>query len=200
MPPTTGRFVNSPLLGDRAPNVYERFVKSLLLPGDVAECGVYLGETSRELARYLDEHGIDKRLHMFDTFEGFPAIITDEERSLAEGDELGAGRFYGTLEAVFEQMSGAGRYEIHCGNFSDTFAAFSRPLCFIHADADLYQSTVEIIRLADRCLVPGGHIVFDDYDNPRFPGINLAIERHLSRESYLVTPSPATIQCFATKR
>jgi O-methyltransferase len=195
-----GSFANSPLLGERAANVYEWFVKSLHLPGDAAECGVYRGETSRELVRYLDENRLDKCLHMFDTFKGFPEVITSEERALAEGHELGVGRFHGPLEAALEQMSGASRYKIHRGLFSETFPAFSGPLCFIHADADLYQSTVEIIRLADRCLVPGGHIVFDDYDNPLFPGINLAIERHLSRERYAVTPSPATIQCFATRR
>lgn len=195
-----GRFVNSPLLGERAANVYEWFVKSLHLPGDAAECGVYRGETSRELVRYLDENRVPKCLHMFDTFEGFPEVITAEERALAVGEELGVGRFFGPLEAVLEQMSGAVRYRLHRGLFSETFAGFSEPLCFIHADADLYESTADIIRLADRCLVPGGHVVFDDYDNRLFPGVNLAIERHLSPERYVVTPSPATIQCFATRR
>lgn len=194
------QFANSSLLGSRAQNVYEWFLASLHLAGDVAECGVFKGETSRELVRYLEDNQIPKRVHMFDTFEGFPEIITAEEKARAEGDELGTGRYLAPLETVIERMARFSQYKIHKGLFAFTFADFSESLCFIHADADLYQSTVEVIHLADKCLVPGGRIVFDDYDNAFFPGIKMAIEKYLSPEKYIITPSASSIQCFAIKR
>jgi hypothetical protein len=46
-----------------------------------------------------------------------------------------------------------------------------------------------VIALADRCLVPGGTIVFDDYASEMFPGVGLAIRRHLDLRSYDVTPA-----------
>ena len=58
MAPDSARFPQSWLLGDRAPNVYSWFLKSLHLPGDVAECGVFTGETSRELVKHLEEERI----------------------------------------------------------------------------------------------------------------------------------------------
>jgi O-methyltransferase len=137
---------------------------------------------------------------MFDSFEGFPEVITAEESALATGDELQAGNLFSPLETVLHNMEGLRKYVVHKGFFSETFSDFSAPLCFIHADADLYQSTVEIIRLADKCLVPGGHIVFDDYNNPYYPGVSLAVDKYLCSENYLVVRSPKTIQCFATRR
>jgi O-methyltransferase len=194
------RFSPSPLLGARAENVYSWFLKSLEYPGDVAECGVFRGETSRELATYLEEIGSDKILHMFDSFEGFPEIFTDEERLLAVGQEIERGKYRCPLEETLRVIGPLRRYKLHKGLFSETFATFSKPLCFVHADADLYESTAQIIRLAYRCLVPGGHIVFDDYGNQYFPGVRLAVDRHLSLDDYIITPSIETIQCFATKR
>lgn len=199
MIPHLEQFAGSEFLGARAVNVYSWFLQSLHLPGDVAECGVFKGETSRELLRFLEGNKIPKNLHMFDTFEGLPSLITAEERRLARGEELNVGQYRARLEEVTNIMSGLNRYKIHKGLFSDTFADFSEPLCFIHADADLYQSTKEIILLADKLLVPGGHIVFDDYNNDLFPGVSLAIERHLNPKKYLIVPSTTSIQCFVTK-
>jgi O-methyltransferase len=199
MPSDSWQFDHSWLLGDRAQNVYSWFLESLHLSGDVAECGVFTGETSRELVKYLEEHRIPKTVHLFDGFEGLPNVITDEEAFMAVGDQLRQGHFCSTMESVVENMGSLRQYVIHPGLFSETFAGFKSPLSFIHADADLYESTVDIIRLADRCLVPGGHIVFDDYDNRFFPGVSLAIERNLDPHRYAIEPCPATIQCFATK-
>jgi hypothetical protein len=196
----SGKFAYSSLLGSRAENVYTWFLKSLDLPGDVAECGVYLGETSRELVRYLDSEGISKIVHMFDSFEGFPDVVTSEEKDLSTWPELKTGQYACSFETVRQQMNGLHRFKIHQGTFSETFKQFSKRLCFIHADGDLYESTVATIHLANRVLTTGGHIVFDDYNNPRLPGVKLAVERYLSPQAYEITPSQNTIQCFATKR
>ncbi len=50
------QFASSEFLGPRAVNVYSWFLRSLHLPGDVAECGVFQGETSRELVKFLEEN------------------------------------------------------------------------------------------------------------------------------------------------
>lgn len=193
-------FAYSSLLGGRAEHVYEWFLKSLHLPGDVAECGVYGGATSRELVRHLEENGLAKTVHMFDTFEGFPDAVTDEEKGLSTWAELGQGQYACPLDEVVRAMAPFTRYRIHRGMFADTFAAFDAPLCFIHSDGDLYQSTIDTIELADRLLVAGGCIVFDDYNNPRLPGVRLAVERFLNPRDYEIMPAQNTIQCYAVKK
>ena len=192
-------FAHSRMLGARADAVYARFLRCLNVPGDVAECGVYEGETSHEMVKYLERHAIRKTVHLFDSFEGLPDLITPFERATTTWEGLAPGQFRSSLDIVLRRMGAARQYAIHRGLFAETFADFSEPLCFIHADADLYRSTVEIIELADRCLVRGGAIVFDDYGAPSFPGIRRAIEERLDRRRYATVASPETSQYFGTK-
>jgi SAM-dependent methyltransferase len=193
-------FHRSPVLGDRADGLYEWFRRSLDVPGDIAECGVFAGDTSRELVRYVEHAGIDKVLHMFDTFAGLPPIVTEHERAQPSGGTVRPGLFRCDRDTVVARMGTLRRYVLHEGLFSETFATFDLPLCFIHADADLYVSTLDVIRLADRCLSPGGRIVFDDYCNPEFRGVTRAVDEALDPRRYDVVRSPETLQCFATRR
>jgi hypothetical protein len=185
-----GLFPPSRSLGHRAPHLYRRFVRSLRLDGDVAECGVYTGTTSKQFVR-----------HLLDTFEGFPDVLTEPDRAgTATSWLLGPGKLACPVAEVVRRMDGMTGFRIHRGCFSETFREFSAPLCFIHSDADLYRSTAEVIELADRCLVPGGTIVFDDYGSELFPGVGLAIRQHLDLRTYEAIPSRRTLQFVAVKR
>src|SRR5262245_36572314 len=42
------------------------------IPGDDIECGSYRGATALLLAWLGDHHGLDRRVHMLDTFAGMP--------------------------------------------------------------------------------------------------------------------------------
>lgn len=188
----------------RANNVYALFVDALRLEGDVAECGVYDGGTSVEMVRLLEEAEIDKTVHLFDTFDGFPDVMTDEERQfsnqLFDWWNLSPGALRCPVEIVRGAMTGYTKYAIHQGTFAETFPQFNTPLCFIYADADLYQSTVEIVRLADRVLVKDGIVVFDDYGDGRFPGVTQAVSECLDDGAYRFYVSADTHQAYAVKR
>jgi hypothetical protein len=196
-----GLFPPSRSLGPRAPALYRLFVGSLPLAGDVAECGVYTGTTSKQFVRHLQDQGIDKVVHLFDTFEGFPAVLAECDIAGTATTWLAKpGNLACPVGEVVRRMDGMAGYRVHKGPFSETLADFAEPLCFIHADADLYRSTAEVIDLADRCLVPGGTIVFDDYGSELFPGVGVAIRRHLDLRKYDATPSRRTLQFVAVKR
>ncbi len=51
------------------------------IPGDFAELGVYKGDT----ARVIHHCAPDRKLHLFDTFEGFPQKDLKEETGKASG-------------------------------------------------------------------------------------------------------------------
>ena len=45
----------------------------LMLPGDVAEFGVYSGGSAYIIATFIAINAPGKRLHLFDSFEGLPS-------------------------------------------------------------------------------------------------------------------------------
>lgn len=199
-------FRPSPWLGERANLVFTAFVCALEMPGDIAECGVYQGHTSHEFVRFLEEREINKTVHMFDSFTGFPDTLLLEEEDLSrpgsDWADLSPGAMGCPVGAVrhFMQDFSRSRYEIHKGFFCDTLPKFDEPLCFIHADADIYTSTVEIIQFADRVLIPGGLMIMDDYNHPRFPGVKAAVYQYLDSARYEMYPSTDFKQAFIIKR
>lgn len=217
--PMTEPFVfhASQLLGDRAFPLYASFMACMSLPGDVAECGVFAGQTALELALYMRWRGLDKWLHLFDTFTGFPDVATDEEKAMFDpalpwsnatagtfdpAIRSDDGTFVHGMDAVQKFMEGSGsdRYTLYPGMFSDTLPQFHKPLCWIHADGDLYQSTIDIIKFADRVLMPGGCMVIDDYGHPRFPGVQRATTEYIDLDRYVFFESLDLRQAFAIKR
>lgn len=197
-------FGASPWLMERAETVYRLFMMSLGMEGDVAECGVYQGHTSRNMVGFLECIGVPKVLHMFDSFQGLPGSMIDEERAVSKDGsdwaDLGEGAMACSESAVRHFMRPYTRFEIHPGFFCETLPQFDGPLCFIHADADMYVSTVEIIQFADRVLVPGGVVVFDDYGSEHFPGVKIAVMQFLDLTQYEFYPIDGARQGMAIKR
>lgn len=120
--------------------------------------------------------------HGFDSFEGLPTDWDNgqllEDKSLAfTAGKFDLGGVTPELALTQSKLNGKLNQEasrnivLHQGWFSDTVPAFfdthTGPIAFVHADADLYGSTLEF--LDEMCkrnlLVPGSVIVFDEYTN-----------------------------------
>ena len=125
--------------------------------GLVLEFGVYQGNSLRRIAAQV---GQDRRVYGFDSFEGLPEDWTDFQRK---------GRFsLGGVAPEFDEPNVSlvpGWFERTLPSF---LAAHAGPARFIHADADLYASTVTILGALRERIVPGTIIVFDEYFN--YPG------------------------------
>lgn len=128
-------------------------VREVRLPGDFLELGVFKGQCARFLHARMPA---DRTLYLLDSFEGLPE------------DWLGTwnkGAFALAPEdiPVFE----AANVEVVRGWFSDTVegvaARLQAPLALIHADADLYSSTLEALAGLDTRIAPGTVILFDEY-------------------------------------
>ncbi len=158
----------SPLLGlNRTLALHHVLDTVLHLPGDVAECGVGDGRTAAGLVWHVEKWAPKKTVHLFDTFTGLPEC---------EGTGT-KGQYAHSVDEVTERLAGLNQWQIHEGLFADTLC--QQPMCLIHADADLYSSTCEIIGWAKKVLVLGGAIVFDDYHNPEYPGVTKAVDELL---------------------
>ncbi len=141
-------------------HVYHWLKIATKVPGDLAECGAGEGHTSASILTALNEFGESrKQLHLFDRFDG-------------------------VLNEVKERLAPFQNYEIHAGEFAETFHDFRKPLCFIFADGTFYKSIAETIRLADKTLVTGGIIMFHDVGNRFCLGVDAAIQECLREDMY----------------
>ncbi|MGH9521612.1 MAG: TylF/MycF/NovP-related O-methyltransferase [Terriglobales bacterium] len=145
------------------------------VPGDVVECGVAGGGSAVVLGAsgLLDVE--DRDLWLFDSFQGLPAPgERDGPRSMRLQGECAADQE--DVAAVLRE-AGVPPKKTHLvgGWFAATFPE-SRiyRVCFLHIDADWYDSVKLCLdRFYDR-LSRGAVVVLDDYDD--WPGCRSALE------------------------
>ena len=147
---------------------YARLCASLA--GDAAELGVYKGGSAMLIAAAYAQSG--KPVHLFDTFSGMPA-----PDSIKDHPSHQRGEFHKTsLEAVAEFLHGFPGVQFHAGVFPDSAASLRDcRFGFVHVDAVIFQSVHDACEFFYPRMVPGGVMLFDDYDSPNCPGAELAI-------------------------
>jgi O-methyltransferase len=162
------------------------------LPGEFAEVGVYKGGTARLLAETL--RGVNKTLHLFDTFGGMPA--TDDIHDIHR-----AGDFAQTsLTAVKSYLADFSRVEFHPGLFPQTADAVTGcRFAMVHIDVDIHRSVQDCCEFFYERMNPGAMMVFDDYGVTSCPGAKVAVDDFFrdKPEKPLYLP---TAQALAIKR
>lgn len=122
------------------------------LDGDIAEVGTASGGS----ARLISEFSGDRRIHLFDTFEGLPRPGDLDVR-------FNQGSYACSLEDVTHYLQGC-RVEFHKGYFPESASSIQAcRFSFVHLDVDLYQSTLDSLRFFYPRLTPGGIIITHDY-------------------------------------
>ena len=149
--------------------IYQMAKHASMMPGDVAEVGVYKGGTARVLAKTIEPQ--QKTLHLFDTFSGMPA--TDSNKDLhKEGD------FHDTsLEMVKAYLSDCNNLKYYPGVFPATAEAVEEiSFCLVHIDVDIYDSVMDCCKFFYARMQRGGIMIFDDYGFITCPGAKLAVD------------------------
>jgi hypothetical protein len=122
------------------------------------EFGVFQGESTRYWARALRHP--EATLHGFDSFEGLPEDLDDA------GGGLRKGRFAtGRQAPVIDDP----RVSFFKGWFEDTLRGYVPPehdVLFIMIDADLYSSTICVLRHLRPWIRRGTYVYFDDLSRP----------------------------------
>jgi len=151
--------------------LHEQALQVSSLRGEAAEVGVYKGGTAKIMAKAMP----GRTVNLFDTFEGMPETSKFDVPKRGEGHK--PGDFSDTsLESVNEYLQG---YNVHFwpGVFPDSARLLSDDTEFVlvHVDVDIYESTKAACEFFWPRLVDGGIMVFDDYNAPRCPGTNRAV-------------------------
>lgn len=134
--------------------VFDRICESVGEPLLYLEFGVFKGKSIRYWSSIL--HDSDSRLIGFDSFEGLPETFDDRL-----GYTAGAFDVQGQLPEIDDP-----RVSFEKGWFSDTLQLFQVPqhrALVIALDADLYSSTILVLRALEEHIVPGVVIYFDDF-------------------------------------
>jgi O-methyltransferase len=145
--------------------------------GALAEVGVWRGETSALLHRLAPE----RRLYLFDTFEGFP------ERDLPAGVE--DRRFRDTSAAAVRARVGPSENVVlRPGYVPDTLAGLEdERFALVLLDLDLFDPTVAGLEFLYPRIVPGGYLFVHDYNNPESDwACKRALDRFLEDKPELV--------------
>jgi O-methyltransferase len=154
--------------------------------GDLAECGVFRGSTLVPTAIFLQQKKINKHVFGFDSFQGFDESV---EKDIALGGSKDEQRKVGGFSETSEELVG-GKLRLFGveqgvtlvpGYFRDSLTACaSNRFSFVHLDCDTYDSYKECLSFFYPRLNRGGIILFDEYNDPAWPGCNLAIDEYLA--------------------
>ncbi len=144
------------------------------VPGDVCEFGVAQGETSALIANEIALSN-NKRLHLFDSFEGLPKP-SDKDKLKDDIFLLGSMNAYAGRMACPEYMVQsrldaisfpAERYVIHKGFIEQLIhedKTLPNKVCFAYVDFDLYEPIKIALNFLHRVTHSGAIIIVDDYD------------------------------------
>ena len=163
-------------------NLYNLALFASQFPGEMAEVGVYAGGTARILAKAVPH----KTLYAYDTFTGITKINRHHDRPHFKD----AFKSKNLEKAARTALADCANVEIIKGWFPNTFKHVETGFCFVHADADVYPSTLAICETFWPRMVPGGIIVFDDYGYEDTPGAKKAVDEFF-KDQY-ETPSVLT--------
>lgn len=173
-------------------NLYQLVLTTQKLPGDIAELGVFRGGSAKLIASLKG----DKQLHLFDTFEGMPAVRADLDRH-QPGDFAET-----SLEAVQRYLGGFSGVFFYKGFFPESareLASSTASFSLVHLDADIYESTKAGLTFFYPRMAKGGVIISHDYRSLHCPGVKRAFDEFFSDKPESVIELWKT-QCMVIKQ
>lgn len=141
------------------------------IPGALAELGVYRGDFAWQMNALFPE----RKLYLFDTFEGFDARDVSAEREKS-GANAQPNDFADTsVEAVLARLPHREAASVRRGYFPETAEGLEERFALVSLDADLYAPTLAGLRWFYPRMSRGGVILLHDYNSSRFCGVKKAV-------------------------
>ncbi|MDO4328771.1 MAG: TylF/MycF/NovP-related O-methyltransferase [Lachnospiraceae bacterium] len=150
-----------------------RRLGTLGVAGNVAELGCYQGDLAWQFNILMP----DRKLYLFDTFEGF------DERDIAKEQELNCspakiGQFsQAKEERLMERMPVPEQVIVKKGWFPESaFDMEDEKFALVHIDACLYQPTYCGIQFFFPRMSQGGVILLSGYEDTSYTGVRRAVQ------------------------
>ena len=134
------------------------------VPGAAAELGVYRGFFARCINQLLPE----RKLYLFDSFEGFAKEAEATEAFQAAHRNTAA-------DKVLAMMPYPDRIIVKSGFFPESLDGLEERFCLVSLDVDFYQTTLDGLRYFWTRLEKGGYLLLHDWGSPKLPGVSKAL-------------------------
>jgi len=156
------------------------------IEGNVAELGVYKGTFASKINQLFP----DRKLYLFDTFEGFDNVDVDKEKKIGEYTH----RDFSDTSVlnVLDRMKYKDKCIIKKGFFPDTAKDIDDIFCFVSLDVDLYQPSYEGLKFFYPRLSRGGYIFVHDFNNSNYKGVRKAVQKFCAEEKIPYIPMTDT--------
>ena len=169
--PTPAQLADSLLPERELGNDYVRLATLELLcrrlaevPGAAAELGVYRGFFARCINLLLPE----RRLYLFDSFEGFAEGAQASEAFQAAHRNT-------AVDKVLSIMPHPENITVKPGFFPESLHGLEDRFCLVSLDVDFYQTTLDGLRYFWPRMEPGGYLLLHDWGSPKLPGVAKAL-------------------------
>lgn len=168
------------------------------IEGSIAELGVYRGD----FAKVMNEIFPDRKLYLFDTFEGFPEqdISYEVENNLLL---TSVGKLENTsVEYVLSKMPHPENCVIRQGYFPETAVGLEQEkYAFVNIDVDLYKPILAGLEYFWPRMADNGYIFVHDYFSFSYAGTKKAIEEFSDMHNVGFIPIGDTLSVgFVKKR
>ena len=150
------------------------------MEGDIVECGVSIGHGALLFLLLSEYLGVERTYYGFDSFSGFPDPVQKDGVTPITGKDFWANPPETVLRVLRDgrvpENKIRERVRLVKGFFDDTLPSYKGKIALLHLDCDLYESyKTALAHLYDK-VVRGGIIMFDEYDDDRWPGARKAID------------------------
>jgi O-methyltransferase len=156
------------------------------LEGSIAELGVFRGDFSVILNSLFS----DRKIYLFDTFEGFSEkdIKVEDQKNFSVSDKTDFSNTNDNM--VFQRMPHKDKVRICKGYFPETTKDIEDEFCFVSIDVDLYAPTVAGLEYFYPRLVKGGYIFIHDYNSKRYKGVKHIVDEFIKKNNACAMPLP----------
>ncbi len=174
---------------------YELFKKTVNVPGDIIECGVFKGVSFLFWLKCLKIYtpNSSKKVVGFDMFSGFPKNLKAVEKKSAK-KYVKKSHFKGidpkNLTNLAKKILPEDRHELISGNITNTSKSYVKKnygfkISLLHLDLDTYHGTKSALNNFFPLISKGGVIILDEYGS-RGWGETQAVDEFLNKKKYKV--------------
>lgn len=153
--------------------------------GNVAELGVYKGNSAFLLAKYAAR--VHKTCYLFDTFEGF------DNRDINGRDATVKQMFTDTSVEYVKKNVGYDEHVLYVkGYFPESLGNVAEPHSFsaVHIDCDLEKPFTDALNYFYPKMIKGGFIIMHDHSSLSWPGAKNAIDTFFMDKPEFIIPVP----------
>ena len=160
-------------------------ITSKNIPGDVAELGVYQGQ----FASYINQAFPNRKLYLFDTFEGFDKQEEESDKQngfYKEHSNLNAFKKT-SVELVLKNMQHVKQCVVKKGYFPKTAEDMPQDatFAFVSIDTDLHDPIFNGLSYFYPRMASGGVIFVHDYNCIGYSGVKPAVQEFLNKNKII---------------